>query len=143
MLSLQHYLALQEARARKMSYVDIGHQDDAKFSDLYLFHEPGKIHMASANDLAKKTNRKPKHINHADMSNFYHQSEDDMHEPIARGRIDHAKRRISFQVAHDSGRLSDNAAVKQKQIDTMKRSIARRFRSYVGYDFSGPEVSIF
>ena len=29
MLSLQHYLALQEARARKMSYVDIGHQEDA------------------------------------------------------------------------------------------------------------------
>ncbi|MED5344067.1 MAG: hypothetical protein VX560_10090, partial [SAR324 cluster bacterium] len=92
---------------------------------------------------AKKTNRKPKHVNHADMDNFYHQSDDDMHEPIARGRIDHAKRRISFQVAHDSGRLSDNAAVRQKQIDTMKRSIARRFRSYVGYDFSGPEVSIF
>ena len=42
MLSLQHYLALQEARARKMSYVDIGHQDDAQFSDLYLFHEPAK-----------------------------------------------------------------------------------------------------
>ena len=55
MLSLQHYLALQEARARKMSYVDIGHQEDAKFSDLYLFHEPGKIHIENQDTLIMLT----------------------------------------------------------------------------------------